>query len=98
MNPAHRPVFAEQARARARDHEYAAALYGANRRILLYDLWGRVTPELDDHAETFENMAHRAGLLARRDWLRAWAFEHCVEHEDCRAHPELAVACLAGGD
>lgn len=98
MNPADRPWSAEQARARARDHEYAAALYAANRAIMLRDPWGRETPELDEHTEFFEGNAHREGLLARRDWKLAWALEHCVEHEDCRANPELAAACLAGGD
>lgn len=45
--------------------------------------------------EAAEVSAKRATMAALASWMYAWALEHCVEHEDCAANEELAMACLA---
>lgn len=65
--------------------------------------WTRQLPEwrasqyvrADIQVDQMEQYAHRAMMVARSFWKMAWALEHCVEHEDCKASPELAMACLA---
>lgn len=48
----------------------------------------------DIQVKQLEQYAHRAMMVARTLWKMAWALEHCVEHADCLANPELAKACL----
>lgn len=47
-------------------------------------------------ADHYEQLAHQATRAALQCWRLHWAKTHCVEHADCRVHPELAAACLKG--
>ena len=57
----------------------------------------RATERFDDRADGYEQAAHMYTKEARQHWKLHWAQTHCVEHEDCRASPELAVACKGRG-
>jgi len=86
--------LAKEFRARALHAEAEAAGWAASAaswrsRAENADLSAGV--EMPDLAE---RNAKRHTMKALDFWKQAWVLEHCVEHADCLANPELAKACL----
>lgn len=89
-HPVDRHQIAEEYRKRARLKEGHAGYWTGDLpewRVSEY-VWA------DIQVDQLEQYAHRAMMVARTLWKMAWALEHCVEHADCLANPELAKACL----
>lgn len=85
-----RHQIAEDCRKRARQKEAHAAYWTGDLPEWRASPYDRADIQVEQH----EQYAHRAMMVARSCWKMAWALEHCVEHEDCLANPELAKACL----
>jgi len=83
----------------ARHDETSAAYWSALARIDRGIAEGRHVDDVlaaasaDHWVEHREQTALRHAMRAHQKWKQAWALEHCVEHEDCRANEELARVC-----
>ena len=88
--------LADGLRRMARNDETSAAYWAALARI---DRGIAADRHVDDVlAEAYwvehrEQTALRLAMQAHQKWKQAWALEHRVEHEDCRANEELARVC-----
>lgn len=82
--------LADGLRRMARHDETQAAYWSALASLERIPVVG---PVQDHWVDAREQTALRLAMQAHQKWKQAWALEHCVEHEDCRANEELARVC-----